>query len=245
MTGYQLSTFPREEFLSRRWRYRPGEHVTIIGPTGSGKTYLGWQLLERTASREMPAIVMMKKPRDYTTARFAAKLHFRTVRDWPPLYSIWKDNDPPGWVVWPRTRFDDVRADRARKSFIFRKVMAAAYRGGGIFRKRPRILIVDDAYGLIHLLDLEDEAIETWTEARSMGEGFWSFFQKPSHVPLWAYSQAAHLFLFNDPDKRSRERFAEIGGVDPETVRDTVMSLDRHQALYIRRDGPRMCIVDV
>jgi hypothetical protein len=63
-------------------------------------------------------------------------------------------------------------------------------------------------------------------------------------IPLDAYSQAEHLFLFHDPDKRARERFAEIGGVDPYLVQEAVLRLGRHQALYIRRDGPAICVVD-
>jgi hypothetical protein len=57
------------------------------------------------------------------------------------------------------------------------------------------------------------------------------------------YSQAQHLFLHNDPDERARKRFDEIGGVDPKVVRNTISKLDKHEWLYIRRDGPVMAIV--
>lgn len=245
MTALQLVTFPRDEFVTRRWRYRPGEHVTTIGPTGSGKTVLNYQLLHHTANTKMPAVVLVKKTRDKEVTARSKEMGFRVVRDWPPRFSIWKPNNPPGWVVWPKTNFrNPVEHERARKAYIFRKAIMGAYEGKGVFRNRPRILVVDDAFGLSEILDLREELIEMWTEARSMDAGLWSAFQKPSHVPLWAYSQAEHLFLFNDPDLRSRQRFSEIGGVDPETVKDTVFALDDHQALYIRRGGRRMCIVD-
>ena len=65
----QVLSFPRDDFLSRRWRYRAGEHVTILGPTGSGKTYLGYQLLEKVATPKLPGIVLVMKPRD-ATVRF-------------------------------------------------------------------------------------------------------------------------------------------------------------------------------
>lgn len=238
-----LHVFTRDEFLTRRFRYRPGEHVTLVGPTGCGKTWLAYQLLATHASRKWPCVTLVKKPVDYTTTMWGKRLGLRTVQTWPPVWSPWKPNDPPGWVVWPRTKFDP-ELDRPYKASVFRKALMNAYRGNGIFRKRPRSLFVDDAYGFAVILDLDEELIELWTEARAMGCGLWTAFQRPSHVPLWAYSQAEHLFLFNDPDKRARERFAEIGGLDATTVRDTVMSLERHQALYIRRDGRRMCIVD-
>jgi len=243
MTATGLHIFSRDEFVQRRFRYRPGEHVTMVGPTGCGKTWLAYQLIGQYASTRWPAVSLMKKPRDPVTNMYARRLKFRIVPTWPPVWSPWKPQDPPGWVVWPRTKFDP-DLDRPYKANIFRKALMNAYRGNGVFRKRPRIIYVDDAYGIAIILDLDDELIEMWTEARTMECGLWTGFQKPSHVPLWAYSQAEHLILFNDPDKRSRERFAEIGGVDPVTVRDTVMQLDAHQFMYIRRDGRRMCVVD-
>ncbi len=74
----------------------------------------------------------------------------------------------------------------------------------------------------------------------------WGATQKPSHIPLWAYSQADHLFIAYDPDLENRKRYDEIGGVDPGLVRHVVGQLDkeRFQFLYIRRKGPRYCIVD-
>ena len=55
---------------------------------------------------------------------------------------------------------------------------------------------------------------------------------------------AEHLFLHHDPDKRARQRFAEIGGVDPKLVEDTVMSLKQHEFLYIRRRDGAMCVIE-
>lgn len=239
MSAPAIQTFPREEFLTRRFRYRRGEHVTVVGPTGCGKTHLVYQLLERVARPSLPAIVLVKKPRDAVIVEWGKRLHYRRVPHWPPPVNWWNPwHKPPGYLVWPRTNFTvDIQTERARKAAIFRKALMDGYRRGN------RILYVDDTYGISEILDLDDELIELWTELRSMDGSLWTSFQKPSHVPTWAYGQAEHLFLFHDPDKRSRERFAEIGGVDPDLVRDAVMALPRHAALYIRRDGPRMCVL--
>lgn len=243
MTASALTVFPRQEFTTRRFDYRRGNHLTIIGPPGSGKTVLGFGLLEVTASRAMPAVVLVKKPLDYEVDRWGKRLGYRKVPTWPPPPTWpWMDRDPPGWLVWPRTRFDP-DLDRPHKHEVFRRALMHAYRGGGVFKRRPRIVVTDDAYGLSEILKLREYLIENWTEARSMGCGQWAYFQRPSHVPLWAY-QADHLFLFNEPDRRSRIRYGEIGGIDADLVQETVMQLDRYQALYIRRAGRRVCIVD-
>ncbi len=232
-----LATIPRADFPGRFFRYESGEHVTVVGPTGCGKSWLVFELLKVTATPKRPAVYLVKKPRDSLITSNGKKLGFRTIRNWPPTPSIWHPRKPPGWLLWPKTRFDQ-KVDRPHKGGIFAKALMDSYKTG------DRIVVADDGYGLSELLSLREDLIEMWTEARSMDAGLWTMFQKPSHVPLWAYSQAEHLFLFKDPDKRARERFAEIGGLDPDLIKDSVMNLEKHQCVYIRRDGPRMCIID-
>lgn len=228
--------FGREEFLSERLDLQPDEGVTIVGPTGSGKTWLAWQMLGRTATPKNPAVVMLRKPVDYATSKYARELGFRVERDWPPAWKPFQ-TAPSGWLVHPRTRFDpDI--DRPHKAAVFRRAMLDSYRRG-----RRRVYI-DDAYGISEILKLREVVVELLTEIRAMDGSMMLAFQKPSHVPQWAFNNAEHLLLFHDPDRRNRIRFAEIGGIDSDLVQETVMGLKRHQALYIRRDGPAACIVD-
>ncbi len=227
----------REEFLTECWDYQPGEHVTIIGPTGSGKTWLAYQLLDATATPEVPGIVFVMKPRDGTVSKWSKAVQFVRVRNWPPPISPWKPKKPRGYVLWPRFSFDPDRDNDAMYT-IFRRAILDSYRKG------KRILFGDELYSLAEELGLTKELVTIWTKGRSMECALWSATQKPTHVPLWAYSQAEHLFLHFDPDKRARERFKEIGGVDPVLVERTVLTLSRHEWLYIRRADGAMCIVE-
>lgn len=232
-----VAVMPRGEFITRRFRYRPGEHLTVVGPTGCGKSYLIFELLATVATTKIPVVYLVKKPRDRLIEKSGKAIGLRRVTRWPPPPSIWSPKASPGWLLWPRTRFKP-EIDRDHKATVFDRAMLDCYKSG------DRTVVADDAYGISEILGLRQTLIEMWTEARSMDTALWAMFQKPSHVPLWAYSQAEHLFLFNDPDKRARERFAEIGGIDPDLIKSTVMGLKKHQCVYIRRDGPRMCIVD-
>lgn len=233
-----IEVFGREEFFTTRWRYEQGEHVTILGPTGSGKTWLAYQALGVTASHRLPAAVLVMKPRDSTVTKWSKTNQFRRVRTWPPPAGdkLWRPK-LPGYVLWPPHTFDPDRDDD-RLANEFQACLRRCYKQGNW------IVFGDEMYGLAEELDLERDVNRLWTRGRSMGTGLWAASQRPAYIPLNAYAQAEHLFIAHDPDARSRKRYDEIGGVDPGMVRDVTARLGRHQFLYIRRNGMRLCVVD-
>lgn len=229
-----MEQFGREEFVTERFRYKAGEHLSIIAPTGWGKTTLGYQLLGEAANMDLPAIVLSIKPRDDTVDEWNKRLEFRKVRTWPPASNLFKGKTD-GWTLMPKHTFDP-DTDDAMLYVQMRTAILDSYKKGN------RILFADEVYGLSDL-GLDRELITVWSRGRSQQTGLWAGTQKPTHVPLWMYSQAEHLFLGNDPDERAQKRFGEIGGVNPVMVREVVKHLPKWHYLYIKRDGPQMCIV--
>ncbi|HWW95504.1 MAG TPA: hypothetical protein VN375_19195 [Vicinamibacteria bacterium] len=239
-----IARFDREEFIQERFDYKRGEHLSIIGPTGNGKTYLGQQLLKATANEKLPAVMFAMKPKDSTIDEFLKKAKaegydYRKVSSWPPAPSPWKPGKPDGWVIQPKHTFD-VDRDEPQHAEIFYKALLDSYKKGN------RILFGDEAYSLCEELGLKRYMITLWTKGRSMGAGMWAATQKPTHVPLWMYSQASHLFLSYDPDKRARDRYREISGIDPDVIQHALNSLEEEFSwVYIRPEGRRsqICIV--
>jgi len=194
--------------------WRQGEHVTLIGPTGQGKTTLAIELLP---VRKW-VVMFATKPKDrtldglrregwYVTAEWPAPALERRVILWPPAAKL-------------DSRRDQVAA--------FGEALEAIYRTGAW------CIYADELAYLTDELRLEPELRMMWQQGRSLGISLVAGFQRPANVPLLAYSQATHLFLWRTNDGRDLKRLQEVSGVvDLRTMLATVQSLDRHEALYV------------
>ena len=242
-----LWVYPRKEFARERFSYKAGEHVVFVGPSQNGKTSLAFDLLEQCATPRLPAYVVVSKPRDRVTEKRGKELGYRRVSEWPPgpTFKDWTDGPPPGYLLWPK--FGDIYTDVENSRRVTEEFIAIVYTDG--IKNKKAIMVMDDTYLKTRVLGLDRQMTTILAMAGAMDIGEWVFVQKPTgagETPLMAYSAAEHLFLFHEPNKAYREKFGEIGGVDPKLVERVVMSLDkkRYQTLYIKRSGRHMCIVD-
>jgi len=242
----RIAQIPRQLFLDRYWRYEDGQHVTILGRTGAGKTYLGFQLLNASISKERPGVVLVMKPRDKTVVDFMTKYKLRRVKHWPPPIVRRKLDKPRGWVLWPPLGDFDRDDEVLRSEFdrCFRESYVQAARRNG----EPRALFVDEVVGVAKELRLEASLNRLWMRGRSLGIGLWAATQRPFHAPLLAYQAPEHLFIAKEPDKRNRQRLGEIGGFDSDLIESIVDPatgvLGNHQFLYLGREEHVMAIID-
>jgi len=246
--GRQIMLLYRRTFLESYWRYEPGQQVAFIAPSQDGKTTLAFQMLKYTARPDLPALVLVMKPRDATPAAWTRHLGFPELPVWnggPPPRKYGQP-EPSGWTLWPPHTFV-IAIDNLNIREQFKAALEWAYRTGDC------IVFADEVYGMVAELDLTDQLIALWSRGSGMGAGLWTATQRPSGaaghgVPGFMFSNAHHLFFSRDPDQRSRQRYGEIGGVDPRLIQSIVMGLRRHEFLWINKGdatgGPYLAIIE-
>lgn len=218
------------DFL-RRFDWRQGEHVSILGRTGRGKTTLALEL----ARRRRYVMALATKPRDSTLDRLTRPPDkFRKIEKWPPpLPAAFM----PRLLVWPKYR---TPADVAVQSEVMSEAIDAAFIEGGW------CILADECYYLAQDLRLREPLRHCWQQGRALDLSLLAISQRPSGVPLEMYSQATHLFLFRSTLQEDLKRLSEIpGGIDPVRLRRIVKTLSGRRFVYLNTQTDAVLISEL
>lgn len=195
-------------------RWNQGEHVSLIGHTGSGKTTLASQLLPIRKY----VTVIATKPKDPLLDSYKRK-GYSVVREWPPPDHLQRI------LFWPKI---ERISDKLTQAIEVHKALSGIYRSGGW------CLFLDEVRYIAQTLKLKSDIELLWLQGRSSRVSLVAATQRPSWVPLEMYSQATHLFLWRETDRRNLNRVTEISsGLDTVEIRNTVSRLSLHDFLYI------------
>lgn len=218
-------------FTGNVFDWRQDEHVGLIGPTGTGKSNLTYQILP---FRDY-VTYFATKPRDETLDKFARKAAYVKLPDWPPV----KGRGPfkqeitarqmPKRILWP-----DAKQINAfiHQQEVFYRAIADIYAQGGW------CVVWDEFWYMCQILKLETQARIFLQQARSNKIAFVMGAQRPSRIPLELFDQATHLFFSRDNDETNLERISGIGWLASDPIRYLVASLERFQFLYVNtREG--------
>jgi hypothetical protein len=201
-----------DEF-KRKFVWKQGQHGTLIGPNGVGKTTLAADLLDRRKW----VVAFFTKTKDDTYNLF--KQHgFEVISSWPP---------PPDMqrvILWPVQRAKDPLQDNAIKRREFRKALAHVYRSGSW------TLYFDEVRFLTRILKLANEVENVWLQGRSAKISVLASTQRSAWIPLEAYSETKHLWVWDNPDEHNMRRLKEISGV--QELQRLARRLSYHEFLY-------------
>lgn len=209
---------PWTEFLAG-WDWKQGEHVSLIGPTGTGKSTLALAILPRRKYR----VVIVTKPADETVTDLDG---YKVVEQWKKIDADPRDGGT-AYVLWPNIATMDKQRAQA---VLIRQALREMYAQGAW------CVFADEVSYLARDLHLTRELKMLWLQGRSLGISMVAATQRPAWVPLEMYSQASHLFLWKDNDGRNVRRLVEIGGtVDHRRLEAALASLDstQHEVLYV------------
>lgn len=227
-SGNTLPPFVRWDRFLADWRWKQGEHLTTIGPTGSGKTVLNRYLLRYRSF----VVVLGIKQRDPELYAPFEREGYELVRRFDP--EVPDDEDTKRLLFVPRTDKHGSEGRQA-KAKAFRQALNDIYDAG------YWAVYADDVQYLSDQLKLAPELEELWMLGRSEGVTVIASSQEPVNIPVMAYGMATHLFLFKNPDIKRADRMAELTGVNREIARDTIVRLPDHEFLYVNKSTGRMC----
>lgn len=217
--GAGVQPAPWAECITRM-DWRQGEHVTLIGPTGAGKTELTIKLLELRRW----VIFLGTKRVDSTQDRLKS-MGFHTVKDAdginPQVHNRYIVKPP-----WPRRMSaDDIKEAHAR---VFGDTLHRA------FYQTGWTIGVDEGRYVAHRLGLASELELLWLQGRSQYNTLIVNTQRPRFIPLEAYDQASHIFMWRDNDLPNIARVSEMAGLNRQAVVECVPNLGRHDVLYVQ-----------
>lgn len=210
--------------------------MSILGPTGSGKTHLILKgLLPLWDDREHPkdaqrVLFLDAKERDPILRGFAQEVDrfpsradrkFRSSRPWFRLKI-------PSLLLG---------ANRQEQRYVAYNALRHLYHEG------DWVLVIDEVRPLVNL-NLGDYLIELWERGRSANVTVIAGTQAPRFLPGHLYDQPTHIFAGRSLDDRTRLRLREIGG-KTDTIKAAVGSLQRHEFVYVNRELEDIQIVKV
>lgn len=226
----QLPWTRLEARLADSWK--PGQHVTVIAPTGVGKTHLGLTLAELCRY----VLVLACKRKDPLVSQLgAAGYHVTSDLDGMTWTADPHRGHPeptnPRVVYWPQQPEKMPEAERlALQAAAMRKGLAWADRTG------RWCVVIDETMWMTDVLKLNRELDSLWFQGRTQGLSVIALAQRPSRVPRLAFSQADYFFFGKYTDQRDLETLRDISSTIPgDLIAEAIRRLSKteHQFLFV------------
>lgn len=213
-------------FNTFRREWKQGEHISVIGTTGTGKTILETELLKVRDH----VVFIATKPEDTSLSRLEKRGYVR-VHAFPKH----PPDDIDRYLLWVPGAGSMSPEAQLRDRAVIKDALTRIFEGPKGGRPGRWAVCIDEARYVSDpaFLGLQQQIKHILIQGRSLKLSLVLGFQRPSWVPAEAYDQPSYLFIAQDNDRRNVQRFREIGGVDGETVAQTVKALRRFEWCFV------------
>ena len=226
--------FPRETWQEHldSLKWRQGEHMLIAAPTGSGKTDLASQLIERRGY--VADFITKTKDPIFDTPAYKS---WRRITDWQPGKS--PNSFDTRLLLWPR-QLETMAETRDNQRDVFKRCLEDVFKRGGW------TLVFDELHYLTDngFLNLYDDIAILHHMGRSNNVTLVNLTQRPAWIPKIIYSSVSHAYIARTRDTADLKRLSDLGGVDGKQIAAAVSQLEtKHDFLYINPMGDKTPVV--
>ena len=196
------------------------EHVSIVGPTGSGKSNFQSYILQRRCElRGSHAIVIATKPADSTLR----KMHWPIVRKYPPEYGKHER-----FILWPESS-KNVSQHKYNQARTIYDCLTDIWQDGS-----NTIVAFDEIAYVEQELHLKQLIERYWREGRSLGITIIATTQRPRNVTRYMWSEPTWIVAFRPDDEDEAKRVAEIIG-GRRKFTEPLLELDEYEFIVTKR----------
>lgn len=240
-----------EDFWADRGGIQPGEHVSVFGPTGTGKTYtLIW------FGEDFPShtVLVVTKGRDKIVNRLVKERGWVLATDVDDILTAagtpgrllrrtWGDrwekkNRPPQRIVFkPTVPGGSVKGRAEYLQAAVEALIDRAYEYCAHAEGNQLFVGIDETMFAAMELDLSRPFVMLWNEGRSMELSLGAGMQRPSWIPKSSKSAPRYVVIFGTTEPDDLADFAKMIGVPPATLRVWLDQLDEHQHLLLETRG--------
>lgn len=208
--------------------WEPGQHVSLIAPTGAGKTTFANGIL----GLRKYVLALDAKGGDSTLEGFG----FPRLNKWPgvkPMASSVTDNDknnkPSRYIVGGKSRTMEELDSLAK---TLHATLNDVYEMGGWTVYADELMILTDN----RQFDLRKEVDRLLIAARDLGVSFVGSFQAPTWVTPMAGKQSTWVAVSYTRDTDVVNRLAEILGRPKPEIRGAIKGLEQYSWLVVGRN---------
>lgn len=251
-----VETVDWEQFWEQKGGLEPGQHVSVFGPTGYGKTYTliffaedfpGNSVLVVTKGRD-EIVQRLVKERGWTLTNSLDDIFTDSGKPGQLLRKSWGDrwerrDRPPQRIIFkPEPQAKGVRNRANYLQAQFEEFLDRAYEyclhGGELF------VGIDETMFAAMELDMSKAFVVIWNEGRSMGLSLGAAMQRPAWIPKSSKSAPFYVIVFDTSEPDDLLELAKLlGYTKASELRAELDNLGDHEHLMgLTRTRPRQVV---